>query len=79
MEDDVDTVQGTLPGAAVADVTLDKLGGSWRPGRLAEAVGLRLQVVEDSDLPAGSECRVNDVRADETGAAGDECETRVME
>ena len=72
MEDDVDPVQRPLPVAAVADIALDELGLARHPGRFALAVGLPFQVVEDAHIPAGGQRGIDDVRADQPGAAGDE-------
>ena len=78
VEDNVDPVQRPLPGLAMPDVTLHELGGLGHPGWLAVTVRLPLQVVEDAHVPAGGQRRVDDVRADQPGAAGDEGETGVM-
>ena len=72
MEDEVDSSQRPLPGVAMAHVAAHELGLSRHPGRLAVAVRLPLQVVEDAHVPPRRQRRVGDVRPDQAGAAGDQ-------
>jgi hypothetical protein len=78
VEDDVNPIQRSLPGTAVADVAFDEVDLARHPVRFARAVGLSLQVVEDAHIPAGSQRAIDDVRADEPGASGDQRGTGVM-
>ena len=54
------------------DVALHELGLGRHPGWFAVAVGLPLQVIEDADVPAGGQRGIDDVRANQTGATGDQ-------
>ncbi len=72
VEDDVDVLEGGEHGVVVLDFALAELGGGIDPGGLAELVGVGLEIVEDADGPAFGEQEVDDVRADEACASGDE-------
>ncbi len=50
-----------------------ELRGRVDPLRLAVLVRLRLEVIENADCPALAHQQVDDVRADEAGASGNEC------
>ena len=69
--DVIDAAQRAGHGRAVAHVALDELGRRIEVVR-AGGVGGGMQPVEDPHVVAAREQRVDDVRADEAGAAGDE-------
>jgi hypothetical protein len=58
-------------GVVVLHVAEAELGAWVDPRGLAELVRVGLEVVEDADGPALRQKQVDDVRADEAGAAGD--------
>ncbi len=72
VEDDVDILKGGVHRGVVLNLTLPEVSGGIDPGGLAELVGLWLKIVEDADRPTLTEEQIDDVRADESGAAGDE-------
>ena len=78
----LDPGEGPLDGLRIADVALEQIDLAGQVGRHA---GVGQQRVEDTHLAAFGDQRVDDVRADESGAAGDEdhlapaaARTRVM-
>lgn len=77
VEDDIDALQGLGDGIYIADIAELVLGMGIAvsgPGALRAqgAVDLRFEVIEDAHGVAGSQQGIDDVRADETGTAGDE-------
>ena len=57
----------------VADVCLDELGAAARERAVEVLAPAGREVVDDGHLVAALEQRVDEVRADEAGAACDEC------
>ncbi len=72
VEDDVDVLERGEHGVGVLDFALAELSGGVDPGGFAEFVGVGLEVVEDADGVAVAEEEVDEMGADEAGAAGDE-------
>ena len=72
MEDDVDIAQRPRDDGAFAQIALHKLRFRIHPGRLAKLVRVRLEVIEDAHLPALAHQQIDDVRSDQSRAAGDE-------
>ncbi len=75
--DGVGVVQRRGDRVRVADVAEDRLGGRVQVVGLA-GVGCRQQRVEHADVVAAGDEQVDDVRADEAGAAGDEDHGRTV-
>jgi hypothetical protein len=70
VKDDVHAFERRSRGGPVADVGVNELGFRWYPGRLAVAVGLGFEVVEDADFVALVQEKAAEVRADQTRPAG---------
>ena len=65
-------LERAVDGCPVAQVADLKLGLLGQEARLTRGMGLRQQVVENTDLVATREERIDQVRADEARATGDQ-------
>ncbi len=63
MEDDIDPIQGPFPIPPITDIAADESDRLWDPSRLAVAVGLPLQAIQHTHVPAPCQRRVHDVGA----------------
>ena len=72
MHDAIDAVERAVGSVGVADVADDQLDARGKVGRRV-AVDLVLEAVEHDDVVAALDERAHEVRADEAGAAGDQC------
>ena len=77
MDDTVELVsgEGALDEHGVADVAFDELDVSEEPGDVAAFDGgvvVVVEVIEDGDFVPVAEERLDEMRADEAGATGDE-------
>ena len=70
--DNIDVRERATHGVVVLHVPLAKLGRWIDPCWLAELVGVRFKIIEDANGPAFAKEEIDDVRADETRASGDE-------
>src|SRR5713101_1456521 len=69
MEDLIDALQHSAEDLDVSYVTLDELRFCWNPRRPTAWMGLLVEVVENPDVAAELQQRVDDVRADQPGAS----------
>ena len=72
VEDDVDVFERGVHGVVVLHVALAELGCRIDPCGFAMFVGLGLEIIEDAHRPAFAHKQIDDVRADQACAAGDE-------
>lgn len=79
VEDDFDAVERGGDGVGVAQVADDELGVGRQVVRPPVRVGLLVERVEDPDAVAAGQQRVDEVRADEAGAPGDEREAQLSD
>src|SRR5581483_135003 len=72
VKDDVDLIQSGGDRCAIPDVALDKFRAFVDPRRLAAFVRVRLEIIEYANLPAFAHEKIDNVRTDQAGAAGNE-------
>ena len=70
MEDELDAAHGVVDALVAPQLPLDHLDVVLEPFEVPAVAGR--EVVEDANAVAALEERANEVRADESGAAGDE-------
>ncbi len=63
MEDDIDPIQRPFPIPPITDIAADEVDLRGDPGGFAMAVGLPLQAIQHTHVPALRQRRVHDVGA----------------
>src|ERR1700736_4265535 len=73
MKNDVDLVERSGNGCAVAQIALDEFGSFVDPRRLAAAMRLRFEIIQDANFPTLTYEQIANVRPNQSGATGDKC------
>ena len=76
MKHNVDAVERSSDRVAIPHVALDKFRLGIYPWRLSAAVRLRLEIIHCPHRPAFRYEKIDNMRADQTRATGDECALR---
>jgi hypothetical protein len=71
--ENVDPIERGSNGIAIPHVTLDEFRVEIYPCRLSAAVRLRLEIIQRANLPTFAHEKIDNVRADQTRGASDEC------
>jgi hypothetical protein len=73
MENNVDSLERSSNRIAIPHVALDEFRFGIYPRRFSAAVRLRLEIIQSAHLPAFAHEKIDNVRADQTRGASDEC------
>ena len=76
VKNNVDPVERGSDRIAIPHVALDEFRLGIYPCRLSAAVRLRLEIIQRANRPAFAHEKIDNVRADQTRAASDECALR---
>src|SRR5947209_10920581 len=68
----VDPVERSSDRSAVANIAFNEFGFRIDPAGLSEPVCIRLEVVQDSNLPTLANQEIGQMRSDQAGSAGNE-------
>src|SRR5204863_8916424 len=73
VKNNLDPIERGSNRIAVSHVALDQFGLGVYPCRLSAAVRLRLEIIQRAHLPTFAHEKIDNVRADQTRSASDEC------
>ena len=73
VKNNVDPIERGSNRIAIPHVALDEFRLGIYPCRLSAAVRLRLEIIQRANLPTFAHEKIDNVRADQTRGAGDEC------
>ena len=73
VKNNVDPIERSSNRIAVPHVALNEFGLGIYPRRFSAAVGLRLEIIQRANLPTFAHEKIDNVRADKTRGASDEC------
>ena len=73
VKNNVDPIERSSNRIAIPHVALDEFRLGIYPCRLSAAVGLRLEIIQRANLPTFAHEKIDNVRADQTRGASDEC------
>src|SRR6476660_6649310 len=73
MKNNVDSIERSSNRIAIPHVALDEFAVGIYPCRLSAAVRLRLEIIQRAHLPTFTHEKIDNVRADQTRGASDEC------
>jgi hypothetical protein len=76
VENNLDPIERGSNLIAIPHVALDEFRRGIYPRRLSAAVRLRLDIIQRAHLPTFAHEKIDNVRADQTRGAGDECAFR---
>ena len=73
VKNNVDPIERGSNRIAIPHVALDEFGLGIYPCRLSAAVRLRLEIIQRAHLPTFAHEKIDNMRADQTRGASDEC------